>query len=420
MFLFSRKTKTPISTYTDSYRPPNTVKKTFEEHPMALWSENKFVTQGLTVPRLDNQVDQAHLEKMVKNAVQEYTYKNSIEPTAYRPYKYWVTREEERYNPIFVGDDRYATWRTGPYNSATWNRYTTYLPRIPRDAGMQTILHGMPMQYPPKPERLNSYASLANPPSPLIPSRQGCPTKGNFTSSLHRHYCLREWTTMDGAPSNEQQISHLVEKIVGVWRLRCAGMKPGSCPRPEGLTRPNRAVERGSSRALPTHHGSWSAPVACRVGKDVGPAARSRSHSARGEESRCFSKASGSYPPGWGPPTPAVHPWLGLHGGVHLQWNLPSPELEVWSRMVLSCPDLHVGDWGHEQPPVQPPPSVVSIPIPIKGEGILPLSLLTLLFLSPASWPTSHFRKSGGAERDSYIIHPEFASESYPAPSCWW
>ncbi|KAJ7335140.1 hypothetical protein JRQ81_013081 [Phrynocephalus forsythii] len=46
MFLFARKTKTPISTYTDSYRPPNTLKKTFEEQPLALWTENKFITQG--------------------------------------------------------------------------------------------------------------------------------------------------------------------------------------------------------------------------------------------------------------------------------------------------------------------------------------------------------------------------------------
>lgn len=50
--------------------------------------------QGLTVPRVDSQVDQAHLEKLVKKAVQEYSYKNTVEPTAYRPYKYWVTREE--------------------------------------------------------------------------------------------------------------------------------------------------------------------------------------------------------------------------------------------------------------------------------------------------------------------------------------
>ncbi|KAG8131330.1 hypothetical protein E2320_017903, partial [Naja naja] len=31
-------------------------------------------------------------------------------------------------------------------------------------------------------------------------------------------------------------------------------------------------------------------------------------------------------------------------------------------------------------------------------------------------WDTSHFKRSGGPERDSYIIHPEFVSEAYPTP----
>ncbi|KAL8204193.1 UNVERIFIED_CONTAM: hypothetical protein K2H54_068726 [Gekko kuhli] len=132
MFLFAHRGDTPISTYTDSYRVPCLTKESYTEPSLKSWDVEAPLSKGLTVPRVDNQVDQAHLEKMVKRAVQEYTYKNSTEPTAYRPYKYWVTREEEKYNPVFVGDDRYATWRTGPYNSATWNRYTTYLPRIPR------------------------------------------------------------------------------------------------------------------------------------------------------------------------------------------------------------------------------------------------------------------------------------------------
>ncbi|XP_042311284.1 spermatid-specific manchette-related protein 1 isoform X2 [Sceloporus undulatus] len=227
MFLFARKTKTPISTYTDSYRPPNTLKKTFEDPPLALWSENKFITQGLTVPRVDHPVDQNHLEKMVKRAVEEYSYRNSIEPSAYRPYKYWVTREEEKFNPVFIGDDRYATWRTGPYNSAAWNRYTTYLPRIPKEAGMETILRGMPMQYPPKPERLNNYErevvvnmlnSLSRKQLPsiqhhyTIPGRM--PYQGYYSPCTGRHYCLRGMDYyVDGAPTNERQISQLVEKI---------------------------------------------------------------------------------------------------------------------------------------------------------------------------------------------------------------
>uniref|UniRef100_A0ACB8EPG9 Uncharacterized protein n=1 Tax=Sphaerodactylus townsendi TaxID=933632 RepID=A0ACB8EPG9_9SAUR len=94
MFLFAHKTSTPISTYKDSYRVPCLTKESYSEPSLKAWTDQLPLSKGLTVPRLDNQVDQAHLEKMVKNAVQEYTYKNSIEPTAYRPYKYWVTREE--------------------------------------------------------------------------------------------------------------------------------------------------------------------------------------------------------------------------------------------------------------------------------------------------------------------------------------
>ncbi|XP_060617117.2 sperm microtubule inner protein 6 isoform X3 [Anolis sagrei] len=227
MFIFSHKTETPISTYTDSYRPPRSTKDNYHEPSYEAFETNKFISKGLTVPRVDHPIDQNHLDKMVKRAVQEYAYKNSTEASAYRPYKYWVTREEEKFNPVFVGDDRYATWRTGPYNSAAWNRYTTYLPRIPKEAGMESILRGMPMQYPPKPERLNNYErevvvnmlnSLSRKQLPslqhhyTIPGRM--PYQGYYSPCTGRHYCLRGMDYyVDGAPTNERQISQLVEKI---------------------------------------------------------------------------------------------------------------------------------------------------------------------------------------------------------------
>uniref|UniRef100_A0A8C5RT87 Sperm microtubule inner protein 6 n=1 Tax=Laticauda laticaudata TaxID=8630 RepID=A0A8C5RT87_LATLA len=228
MFLFAHKTETPLSTYTDSYRVPVVRKHIYEEPSVKEWSPNEHITKGLTIPRVDQPIDQSHLEKMVKKAVQEYSYKNSIEPTAYRPYKYWVSREEEKFNPVFIGNDRYASWRTGPYNSASWNRYTTYLPRIPREAGMDAILRGMPMEYPPKPERLNNYErevvvnmlnSLSRKQLPYvrhqypIPGRM--PYQGYYSPCTGRHYCLRGMDYyVDGAPSTERQISQLVEKIV--------------------------------------------------------------------------------------------------------------------------------------------------------------------------------------------------------------
>ncbi|XP_006898571.1 PREDICTED: spermatid-specific manchette-related protein 1 isoform X2 [Elephantulus edwardii] len=34
-------------------------------------------------------------------------------------------------------------------------------------------------------------------------------------------------------------------------------------------------------------------------------------------------------------------------------------------------------------------------------------------------WDTSHFKRTGGALKNNYIIHPEFVSESYPEYGCW-
>ncbi|XP_053154899.1 spermatid-specific manchette-related protein 1 isoform X2 [Hemicordylus capensis] len=293
MFIFAHKTSTPLSTYTDSYRAPRRTKDNYEEPSFKAWEQNKYITQGLTVPRVESRVDQAHLEKMVKRAVQEYSYKNTMEPSAYRPYKYWVTREEEKFNPVFCGDDRYATWRTGPYNSAAWNRYTTYLPRIPREAGMESILRGMPMQYPPKPERLNNYErevvvnmlnSLSRKQLPAIQHQYSIPGRmpyqGYYSPCSGRHYCLRGMDYyVDGAPTNERQISQLVEKIVRNFPLY-------------------------------DHH----------------------------------------------------------------------------QEMMLCAP--------------------------------LPSLLPSFPYMN-LRWDTSHFKRTGGPLRDSYIIHPEFVSESHPMPPCW-
>ncbi|XP_025050790.1 spermatid-specific manchette-related protein 1 isoform X2 [Alligator sinensis] len=258
MFLFARKTKTPISTYTDSYRPPNSMRKTFQEPPMTLVKENKFVTEGLTMPRVENPVNQAHLERMIKQAVQEYSYKSSIDPTAYRPDKYWITRPEETYNPIFVKGDRYATWRTGPYNSASWNRYTTYLPRLPKETEMETVLRE---RYPPKPDQLNSYErevivnmlnSLSRKQLPslqhqhTVPGRR--PFQGYHSPCTGRHYCLRGMDYyVDGAP-NERRLNQLVEKIVRFGG--CAGdpQLPLSGPgREQGCTEKGLCWGRGGS-----------------------------------------------------------------------------------------------------------------------------------------------------------------------------
>ena len=38
----------------------------------------------------------------------------------------------EKYNPIFVNEDKHVTWSTGPYNSAAWHKHASYLPLPPK------------------------------------------------------------------------------------------------------------------------------------------------------------------------------------------------------------------------------------------------------------------------------------------------
>ncbi|XP_037058414.1 spermatid-specific manchette-related protein 1 isoform X2 [Peromyscus leucopus] len=221
MFLFSRKTKTPISTYSDSYRAPTSIKEVYKDPPLWAWEANKFVTPGLT-QTMHRHVDPEALQKMVKCATQDYTYKSSISGHPYLPEKYWLSHDEEdKCCTSYLDNDRYNSWRTGPPYNSYWNKYTTCLPRLPKDAGMETVVRGMPLEYPPKPERLNAYErdvvvnmlnSLSrNRTLPQIAPRCGCvdplpgrlPFQGYESPCSGRHYCLRGMdycTTGDTGP----------------------------------------------------------------------------------------------------------------------------------------------------------------------------------------------------------------------------
>ncbi|KAK2507953.1 hypothetical protein MC885_015672 [Smutsia gigantea] len=163
MFLFSRKTKTPISTYSDSYRAPTSIKEVYKDPPLRAWEANKFVTPGLT-QTMQRHVDPEALQKMVKCAMQDYCYRDSIPGHPYLPEKYWLSQEEaDKCNPNYLCSDPYNTWKTRPYNCTSWNKCTTYLPRLPKEAGMETVVRGMPLEYPPKLERLNAYGRGRHP-----------------------------------------------------------------------------------------------------------------------------------------------------------------------------------------------------------------------------------------------------------------
>ncbi|KAM9214117.1 Spermatid-specific manchette-related protein 1 [Leptosomus discolor] len=195
MFLFSKKYKTPISTYTDSYRPPCSVKKTTRTPaPLQPWKENKFVTQGLTMPPVQNPASQGQPEHLIKVSTQEY-YRNTIDPAAYWPEKYWLARSEEKYNPVFVHKDKYNAWRTVPYNSEAWYEHSSYLPLLAKDTRMETYLHSIPVPHPPKPTCLNQSEreAVANMPHrlPMCTVTGRGPFQGYYSSCSGCHYCLR-------------------------------------------------------------------------------------------------------------------------------------------------------------------------------------------------------------------------------------
>ncbi|KAF1516462.1 Spermatid-specific manchette-related protein 1, partial [Eudyptes sclateri] len=228
MFLFSKKHKTPVSTYTDSYRPPCSAKKTIQEQaPQQLWKENKFVTQGLTMPPVQNPVSQGQPEQLIKAEMQEY-YRSTINPTAYWPEKYWLARSKEKYNPVFVNEDKYLTWRMGPYNSTAWNKHCSYLPLLPKEMRMETFLHSMPMLYTPKPSclnqserdvvadmpcRLSQHSPLSLQPVYTMTGRG--PFQGYYSPCSECHYCLRGMDHyVDGASAIRRHLRALGERAV--------------------------------------------------------------------------------------------------------------------------------------------------------------------------------------------------------------
>ncbi|KAM6363006.1 sperm microtubule inner protein 6 [Pluvialis apricaria] len=236
MFLFSKEHKTPISTYTDSYRPPCSVKKTIREQgSQQLWKENKFVTKGLTMPPVQNPSSQGQPEQLIKAAMQEY-YRNTIDPTDYWNEKYWLARSEEKYNPVFVNEDKYITWRTGPYNSTAWDKHSFYLPLLPKETRMETILHSISVPYPLKPTCLNQFESevVANMPLrlPVYTVTGRGRFQGYYSPCSGRHYCLRRMDYhVDGASAIRRHLRALGERAVR-WDtspfMRTGGIQRGS------------------------------------------------------------------------------------------------------------------------------------------------------------------------------------------------
>ncbi|XP_020761658.2 myogenesis-regulating glycosidase isoform X3 [Odocoileus virginianus] len=230
---------------------PTSIKEVYKDPPLWAWEANKFVTPGLT-QTAQRHVDPDALQKMLRCAGQDYSYRGSIPSHPYFPEKYWLCPEEAdkcnpNYlcgNPNYLCSNRYNTWRMGPYNC--WNKCTTYLPRLPKEAGMETVVRGMPLVYPPKPERLNAYErevvvnmlnSLSrNQPLPQITPRCGCvdplpgrlPFQGYESSCSGRHYCLRGMDySVSGPPCTERRLRPLCTELPTVRSVSPCEHRPG-------------------------------------------------------------------------------------------------------------------------------------------------------------------------------------------------
>ncbi|XP_026944778.1 sperm microtubule inner protein 6 isoform X3 [Lagenorhynchus albirostris] len=185
----------------------------------------------------------------------------------------------------------------GPYNCTGWNKCATYLPRLPKEAGMETVVRGMPLVYPPKPERLNAYEREV-----VV----------NMLNSLSRNKPLPEITP----------------------RCGCVDPLPGRLPC------------QGYESACSGRH--------CLLGMDY-----------------CVA----------GPPCTERRLRL-------LRTERPT------ARSVSPCKHRP----GMQCAVITPPPSYYPCP--------------------NLRWDTSHFKKTGGAQRNNYVVHPEFVSETYPDYHC--
>ncbi|XP_068280203.1 sperm microtubule inner protein 6-like [Nyctibius grandis] len=219
MFLFSTKYKTPVSTYTDSYRPPCSVRMIKQYKALELPWKEKFVTQGLTMPPVQNPASQGQTDQLIKALIPAY-YRNTSNLAVCWPEKYYLARSRERYHPVLVNEGKYITWRTCPCNSTDWNKHSSYLLLLPKETRMDTFLYRTPVPYLPKRTCLNKpewevvIDTLHRVPMYTVMGRG--PFQDYYSPCSGRHYCLREIDCYyaDGTPAIRRHLNALRERAV--------------------------------------------------------------------------------------------------------------------------------------------------------------------------------------------------------------
>uniref|UniRef100_A0A8C6J0K6 Uncharacterized protein n=1 Tax=Melopsittacus undulatus TaxID=13146 RepID=A0A8C6J0K6_MELUD len=214
MFLFSAKHKTPISTYTDSYRPPYSVKHAVSDRRLLeTWKENKFVTQSpgfspSIVPKYLLMVGAAwgdpllvshnHQEPMLSPAPLDMTVCHFC--------------IAEKYKPVFVNEDKYVSWRTSPSTTA-WTMEPSYLPLLPKLTGW-LLLVPLTFPYHPSASEKAVVADMMHR-VPVYTVAGRIPFQSYYYPCSGRHCCLRGIDCyLDGIPITRKKLFALEGNVV--------------------------------------------------------------------------------------------------------------------------------------------------------------------------------------------------------------
>ncbi|NXX78175.1 SMRP1 protein, partial [Urocolius indicus] len=211
MFLFTKKYKTPVSTYTNDYRPPCSVRKIDQDQTLQqLWKENKFITPGLTVPPLKNPARQGQPEYLNNTSMQEYYRNKAPQDTPTCGFCF-----AEKYEPVFVNNDKYTSWRN-PYSSTAWNKHSSYPLLQPKETRMETSPNSILVPYSTIAPCLHQSGNYpcSGPVLQLVPmysATQREPLQVYCSPCSGHHYCLRGTSCCVGGASAIRRHIHALE-----------------------------------------------------------------------------------------------------------------------------------------------------------------------------------------------------------------
>uniref|UniRef100_A0A8B9F713 Uncharacterized protein n=1 Tax=Amazona collaria TaxID=241587 RepID=A0A8B9F713_9PSIT len=239
MFLYPKQHKTPVSTYTDSYRPPYSVKKALcDRRLVEPWKENKFVTQVSAV-RVGNLSISATAQVLPFYSPQILPggrccleeplllFHNPRGPRlspAPLDTAACHFRIAEKYRPVVVGDDKYMSRRTSPSTTA-WSMEPSYLPLLPKVDCACTMLVSirltgwlllLPLTFPHHPSALEKVvaADMVHR-VPVYTVTGKIPFQSYYVPCSGRHCCLRGIDYyLGGTPATRKKLFSVEERAV--------------------------------------------------------------------------------------------------------------------------------------------------------------------------------------------------------------